>query len=286
MSILPRAALLASLGVLLALPFRATSAQQAGRQEFTTIFYNNGGLRLQAYLYQPESDGLFPLVIYNHGSRKGHERESVPFRYVGDLLMRDGFAVLVPERRGYGQSDGRTFYEDVGTDVDRRFVGRLEEETGDVLAALEYVKTLPRVDQHRIGVMGWSLGGIVSMFASSRSDRFGAVVDQAGGALTWPVSKALQRALVDAVVQVKVPVLFMDAKNDRTTDAVTTLAKILAKNQIPNKLILYEAFQPAQNPDNIAPGPDLFTAGLHDLAGRRAELSRTLPSEPGEIAES
>ena len=58
---------------------------------------------------------------------------------------------------------------------------RLEEETDDVLAALDYLRTLPLVDTNRIGIMGWSFGGIVTMFAVSRSTAFAVAVDQAGG---------------------------------------------------------------------------------------------------------
>jgi dienelactone hydrolase len=151
------------------------------------------------------------------------------------------------------------FYDEVGSDVGPRFVHRLESETDDVLAALDYVKTLPWVDQNRLGIMGWSLGGIVSMMAAAKSDRFSAVVDQAGGALTWPMSAALQTALKDATGKTTVPVLFMDAKNDRTTDAVTTLAKILTQKGGPNQLIVYDAFKPKDNPDNIAPGHLIFS---------------------------
>lgn len=46
------------------------------------------------------------------------------------------------------------------------------------------------VDQRRLGIMGWSFGGIVTIFAASRSDAFRAVVDQAGGALTWAARKS------------------------------------------------------------------------------------------------
>lgn len=234
-------------------------AQSRGQDVFSTVFYDSGKLHIQAYLYKPQGDGKFPLVIYNHGSRKGHERDSVPFRYVGNLLMQRGIGVLVPERRGYGQSDGKPFYDEVGNDTGSRFIARLEAETDDVLAALDYLRTLPWVDDKRVGIMGWSFGGIVTMFAASRTDRFLAAVDQAGGALTWPVSGTLQNALKDAAQKIHVPVLLMDAKNDRTTDAVTQLAKIFDKNSTPNQLILYDSFQPSQNPDHIAPGHLIFS---------------------------
>jgi len=237
----------------------SANAQSRGQDVFTTVSYNNGNLRIQAYLYRPPGEGKFPLVIYNHGSRNGHERDSIPFRYVGNLLMQRGIGVLVPERRGYGQSDGKVFYDEVGNDTGSRFIARLEAETDDVLAALDYLRTLPWVDDKRLGIMGWSFGGIVTMFAASRTDRFLAAVDQAGGALTWPVSGTLQKALKDAAQKIHIPVLLMDAKNDRTTDAVTQLAKIFEKNSTPNQLILYDSFQPSQNQDHIAPGHLIFS---------------------------
>src|SRR5438132_10153948 len=32
---------------------------------YTTVFYKSGRLNIEAYLYRPKGDGLFPLVIYN-----------------------------------------------------------------------------------------------------------------------------------------------------------------------------------------------------------------------------
>src|SRR4051812_23029176 len=78
------------------------------------VFYKNGGLNLAAYLSQPAGPGPFPLVIFNHGSRAGHERESFFSAYNVSLYLSAGYALLVPERRGYGQSDGDTFAEAVG----------------------------------------------------------------------------------------------------------------------------------------------------------------------------
>src|SRR5213592_1030415 len=101
---------------------------------YSETFYKSGNLRIQAYLYKPDGDGPFPVVIYNHGSRAGRERRAVPFEYIGRLLTRAGYAVLVPERRGYGGSDGPTWSEDVGNDRGQRFIARLQEETDDVLA--------------------------------------------------------------------------------------------------------------------------------------------------------
>src|SRR5262245_8932813 len=91
-------------GGLLGLIAATGHGQTAGAA--TELFYSSGGLRIQAYLYRPAGDGPFPAVVYNHGSRTGRERDSLPFAHIGALLEGAGYVVLVPERRGYGRSDG------------------------------------------------------------------------------------------------------------------------------------------------------------------------------------
>jgi dipeptidyl aminopeptidase/acylaminoacyl peptidase len=117
-----------------------TSVEQ---RRYETVFYPSGKLKIEAYVYKPEGAGPFPVVIYNHGSRAERDREEMPFVYVGAMLTASGYAVVVPERRGYGKSDGQTFGEAVGEDRGVRFVRRVQEETDDVLAATDFAKTLP-----------------------------------------------------------------------------------------------------------------------------------------------
>ncbi len=234
------------------------------RRAYEEVFYPSGKLRIQAYLYKPAGEGPFPVVIYNHGSRPTRERVPMPFVYVGSMLEASGYLVLVPERRGYGLSDGPTFSEVVGEDRGPRFVTRVQEETDDVLAAAEFVKTLPYADATRVGVMGWSFGGIVSVFAASRSSTFRVVVDQAGAALTWNRSPAMQQALTDAAGHVRVPLLGMVAENDQTTESVKAVVKEAERHKLPAKLIVYPPFTPRENPWQVTPGHMIFAAeGAH-----------------------
>jgi dienelactone hydrolase len=140
----------------------------------------------------------------------------------------------------------------------------MQEETDDVLASLEFLKTLNSVDSRRLGIMGWSLGGIVSVLAASRSSAFQAVVDQAGAALTWDNSPAIQKALKEAAAAIDVPVLAMDAANDRTTESVKAVVQEMQKRHIPAKLIVYPPYLPPESPGHIAPGHLIFAApGAH-----------------------
>lgn len=234
----------------------AQSASEA--PAYTEVSYLNGALSIQAYLYRPPGNGPFPLVIYNHGSREGREREQRPFTYIAEILVPSGYAVLVPERRGYGRSDGLTFTDEIHRDKGPAFIARMQAESTDVLAALDFLRSLPFVDQRRLGIMGWSFGGIVTIFAASRSDAFRAVIDQAGGALTWNYSPALREALPAAAQQVRAPVLLMVAQNDATTASITTIADVLRRHNPATEMIIYPPFTPSGPAP--APGHATFSA--------------------------
>src|SRR5262245_50084801 len=103
----------AMIGLLVSAAFWLATAAAHGQSPtmYGDVLYPSGALRIQAYLYKPDGEGPFPVVIYNHGSRAGHERDSRPFEHIGALLTHARYAVLVPERRGYGRSDGLTWPE-------------------------------------------------------------------------------------------------------------------------------------------------------------------------------
>jgi dienelactone hydrolase len=250
------------------------AAYQAGPE---TFFYQNDGLKLEAYLYRPSGPGPFPLVIYNHGSRAEHDREERKEEFIADILVPKGYAVLVPERRGYGQSEGKTFQEAVGNDHGQVLVQRFRNEASDVLAALDDLKQresqtpsgpirIDRVkgtiDFARVALMGTSHGGVVTVLAASQRHDFAAVVDQAGGSLTWRSSPALQTAMIEAGGKIKNPTLCMDAENDATTESVKKTCQAVKTDGTFEKTIIYPPFTPTSNPNNIAPGHLIFHQGV------------------------
>jgi dienelactone hydrolase len=247
------------LGVCLGSVASVAHGQTPVSAPYTEVFYPSGNLRIQAYLYKPDGGGPFPVVIYNHGSRDGRERVSVPFEYVGTPFARAGYAVLVPERRGYGRSDGKEWREEIGKNQ-AGLIARLQAETDDVLAGLEYLRTVPFVDAKRIGIMGWSFGGVVTMLAVSRSAVFAVAVDQAGGALTWDRNAQMRSALIAAAEKATTPTLFLVAENDRTTASITTLAGIFAKRGVPHRMVIYPPFTSPGGDASIAPGHRVFSA--------------------------
>lgn len=266
-------------------PVSESQAQQKVKQlpvqtkanPYTTFYYKNGDLNLEGYFYRPQGTGPFPLVIYNHGSRSGQERVEIPFRFIAAILVPQGYAVLVMERRGYGKSDGQTYDEEVQGDRGDRMMKRFREEASDVIAGLDYLKQeeaaansaplKPKpvsglIDFKHVAIMGWSHGGVVSLLTASERHEFVALVDQAGGALTWNSSPTLQSQLPAAARRIKVPALCMDAENDATTEAAKTVGEAIKNSGEPEQTIIYPPFTPTSNPSNIAPGHLIFAQGV------------------------
>jgi dienelactone hydrolase len=232
----------------------------AALSDYSTVFYQSGELKIEAYLYKPAGDGPFPLVIYNHGNRTGgQERLEQPSPGVGQLLTNAGYAVFVPERRGFGKSEGPTVTQDLeGSDRNERQVRRSQAEADDVLAAVDFLKSDASINVRQLALLGYSLGGQVSLFAASRSNAFVALIDQAGGSLSWNGNPVLQRAMLDAAGKLRIPTLGMVAENDATTEAVKRVYAAARASGSRAELIVYPPFTPSSPSAGTPPGHLIF----------------------------
>jgi dienelactone hydrolase len=264
-------AVVSMLIIVCAVMLQAQQPQQPQQPEYTTFYYTAHGLHLEGYFYKPAGDGPFPLVIYNHGSRAGAERTERPMAFIGNLLTKAGYAVIVPERRGYGKSDGRPFSEEIGTDRGPSFLARLDAEADDVLAALEYAKSSSSsfpIDPKHVAIMGWSFGGIVTTLAAGKSgNTFVADINQAAAALNWDQVPALREKLIAAAGKTKIPVLCMAAENDATTENAKQICAAVKAHGGTADVIIYPPFTPAPsqtpaggNGREIPPGHLIFSA--------------------------
>src|SRR5207302_4854544 len=135
------------------------------------------------------------------------------------LLMSWGIASFLPHRRGYGNSPGRAWREDVaaepGTpDYDRQLAARLDAESDDVIAALAFVAALPDIRADHVGVMGSSFGGVNTLLAAAKTDRFRCAVEFAGAAMNWEKAPSLREKMLAAARSAKPPIFFIQAAND------------------------------------------------------------------------
>jgi carboxymethylenebutenolidase len=190
---------------------------------------------LHGFLYLPPGppeEGPYPCVVLNHGSTVTHESTDIVKPSVASVLVSFGYACFFPHRWGYGRSTG-LYWRDVvlaefGTEAyDRQLVRRLHRESHDVIAALDYVETLPSIDGSRVAVMGSSFGGTVSLLAAAKCDRFRCAVDFAGAAMNWESTPRLRELMKQAARALSMPIFLAQAANDYSTRPTTELADVL-----------------------------------------------------------
>jgi dipeptidyl-peptidase-4 len=84
------------------------------------------------------------------------------------MLTQQGFVVFTLDNRGSGFR---------GEAFDTIISGRLGNvEIEDQLRGVDFLKSLPFVDAERIGIMGWSYGGYMTLMALTRTTAFKAGV--------------------------------------------------------------------------------------------------------------
>lgn len=122
-------------------------------------FPAHDGLELNGWLYQPHStterkgDAPIPLVLSFHGGPEGQSRPS--FSSVFQALLAQGIAVFVPNIRG-STGSGRTF---VNLDNGALRVNAV----ADIRSCVDYVVNAGIADPARLGIMGGSYGGYMTM---------------------------------------------------------------------------------------------------------------------------
>ncbi len=149
--------------------------------DFRTVRYRSivGDLDVPAYLFQPlgkrGAKGHAALVWVHGGVHSNWGITYFPF--VKEAVAR-GYVVIAPDYRGstgYGESYHQAI--DYGG-----------KEVEDVISAVDYLKTLPHVDPARIGIMGWSHGGYITLLSVFREKH-----PFAAGAAIVPVTNLVFR---------------------------------------------------------------------------------------------
>jgi dipeptidyl aminopeptidase/acylaminoacyl peptidase len=129
-----------------------------------TLFHVQGWLTYPAN-YDPAKK--YPMIVEVHGgpSASAGPRPSTQYSNLG-------YFVLSPNPRGsFGQ--GEAF---VQANIKDFGYGDLR----DILAGVDAVEKKVNIDDHRLGLTGWSYGGFMSMFAETQTHRFAAIVAGAG----------------------------------------------------------------------------------------------------------
>ena len=127
------------------------------------IFQNSKGQKLVGDFYSPNAKN-FPVVIFVHGYTS--DKNTSKGRRLGELLPAKGIGIFVIDLSGRGESDGK--FEDT----------TITQYIDDLKCAINEMTKYT----NKIGVVGSSLGGLVSLQETAKDNRVNAL------ALLSPVS--------------------------------------------------------------------------------------------------
>ena len=216
------------------------------------VSFPSGNLTLRGFLTRPEGRGPFPAVSWNHGS----ERQPGSRTSLAEFYASSGFVFLEPHRRGHGESPGEHFADGLQararseTDDPAAFQRRVvdlvielhELQLRDTIAALDWLRNQPFVDDSRVVVSGASYGGIQTVLAGEEDAGARAYVPFAPAAMAWDSSPALRERLLRAVSEATAPMFLLQAENDYSLGPSEVLGGELRRKGPPSRAQIYPAF--------------------------------------------
>jgi dipeptidyl aminopeptidase/acylaminoacyl peptidase len=115
----------------------------------------NNPVKFYSYVFIPRKidyNKKYPLLVFPHGGV--HSNFSTYYTHIVRELAAQGYVVIAPEYRG-STGYGKSMYEKID-------YGGLEVE--DVYAARNYMlDNYEFIDKDRVGILGWSHGGLISL---------------------------------------------------------------------------------------------------------------------------
>jgi len=138
-------------------------------------FKSKDGATVHGYLYKPldyTPGKKYPTILRPHGGPVW--AYYAEFTHLAQLFAANGYAVLLPNPRGstgYGENFAKVIFADWGN-----------KDYQDDMAMVDYAIAQGIADPDKLGVGGWSYGGISTDFIIAQTTRFKAAISGAGEA--------------------------------------------------------------------------------------------------------
>jgi dipeptidyl aminopeptidase/acylaminoacyl peptidase len=214
------------------------------------------GTLVSGILYRPANAPVgrkLPLILFIHGGPVGQDQFG--FDLSRQMLAAAGYAVAAVNYRGSsGRGIGftRAIYADWG-----------HKEVVDIVGSTDYLIKQGIVDENRMGIAGWSYGGISSNHTIATDQRFKAAVSGAGSSLQltmygtdqyitqyetelgvpWKHPDAWMKVSYSFfhADRIKTPTLFMASQNDFNVPVAGAeqMYQALRSMGVPTELVIY-----------------------------------------------
>ena len=231
------------------------------------------GTAIGSMLLKPPgfSEGVkYPMIAYIHGGPVGQDR--FEFDATAQALAAQGYLVVNPNYRGSngrGREFSRAIYADWGNLEIQDIHGSVDKLVADGLA-----------DPERLGIGGWSYGGMNTNYAIATDTRFSAAVSGAGSSnafagygtdqyislweselgLPWESTELYAKVSYPFfhADRIKTPTLFMCGEKDFNVPLINSeqMYQALRSLNVPTKLIIYPGqfhglSKPSYNQDRL-----------------------------------
>jgi dipeptidyl aminopeptidase/acylaminoacyl peptidase len=215
------------------------------------------GTAIEAFVVKPpgfSSRRRYPGILLIHGGPQAQYDAS--FQFEAQLYAANGYVVVLPNPRGstgYGQAFCLAIWKAWG-----------ERDYEDVMASVDHVVKQGWADPERLGVTGWSYGGMLTNHVITKTHRFKAAATGASAALyvvnfahdqyqrwwvdelglPWtPEGRELYERLspLNRVEKVVTPTLILGGKEDWNVPIINSEQLFLALKMrgVPTELVVY-----------------------------------------------
>jgi dipeptidyl aminopeptidase/acylaminoacyl peptidase len=266
-------------------------------------FKSKDGTSIAGYLHKPvdfDAAKKFPTLLRPHGGPVGQYAAS--FDHLAELFAANGYAVLLPNPRGssgYGQKFCEAIFADWGN-----------KDYQDDMSMVEYALEQGIADPEKLGVGGWSYGGISTNFIITQTTRFKAAITGASEVLysanyghdhyqkLWELELGLpweNRALYDKlspfykVTSIATPTLIMGGQIDWNVPIINSeqLYQALKRvGKVPTELVVYpNEYHGFTTPTHIKDRLERYLAWYaHSVKGDSTPA--TLPAQPAPVVKA
>ena len=163
--------------------------------DFFKIIYMSDGLKVTGYMSAPKKAGKYPCIIFNRGGNRefGAINDNTLIRFFGEI-SNWGYVVIGSQYRGNAGGEGKEEFG--GSDVN------------DIINLIPTFSEIDKADTSRIGMYGWSRGGMMTYLALTKTNKIKAAV--IGSGMADALMNTKKRPEMDSVFSQLAPGYFLN----------------------------------------------------------------------------